>query len=171
MARGVHVWGVMIESLRQLGRPHGWLRSEGKLSATLSADGTVQIAVATGDEATGRHDAVPRTKYPRGAASIEAIEVNQLSLFPNLVAIKPRPVAKPGCLTWMLLHRRLKDSVRWELSLPKSVDEDGIIQSWADRIIFEPLSVESIDDALIGVLDLDDAAGQFDPIVTRKRDE
>lgn len=168
MARGVHVWGTIIESLRQLGRPLGWQRSEGKLATVLSGDGLVQITVATGDEATGIEAATPRTKYPRGAASIEAIEDNQLTLFPGLLPIKKRPIAKPGVLTWLLLHRRLKDSVRWEISLPKTVDSDGMILSWEDRIIFDPLHFDAIDDSLLSGVDLDDAAEQFDPIVTRK---
>jgi hypothetical protein len=170
MARGVHVWGVILETLRQRGRPSGWHRSEGKLSSVISPDGLVQIVVASGDESTGIEEKVPHTKYPRGAASIDAIEANQMSLFPNLVPIRPRS-AKAGALTWILLHRRLRDTVRWELSLPKSVDQEGVIQSWAERIVLEPLSVDLIDDALIAGLDLDDDAEQYDPIVTRKPKE
>lgn len=170
MARGVHVWGTIIEALRQLGRRHGWERSEGKLATAIAPDGLVQVTVATGDDATGVERAVPRTKYPRGAASIEAIEDNQLTLFPSLVPINRRPTAKPGVLTWLLLHRRLKDTVRWEISLPKTVDSDGMILSWEDRIIFDPLQFDAIDEALLSGVDLDEAAEQFDPIVTRKQD-
>lgn len=170
MARGVHVWGTIIEALRQQGRRHGWERSEGKLATAIGPDGLVQITVATGDEATGVEGGVPRTKYPRGAASIEAIEDNQLTLFPGLVPIKRRSTAKPGILTWLLLHRRLKDTVRWEISLPKTVDADGMILSWEDRIIFEPLQFDAIDEAPLSGVDLDEAAEQFDPIVTRKQD-
>jgi hypothetical protein len=170
MARGVHVWGTIIETLRQLGRQHGWQRSEGKLATVLSPDGLVQITVATGDEATGLEAGTPRTKYPRGAASIEAIEDNQLTLFPGLVPIKRRATAKPGVLTWLLLHRRLKDSVRWEISLPKAADKDGMILSWEERIVFDQLQFDAIDDSLLSGVDLDEAAEQFDPIVTRKQE-
>lgn len=170
MARGVHVWGTIIEALRQLGRHHGWERSDGKLATVISPDGLVQITVATGDEATGVDSATPRTKYPRGAASIEAIEDNQFTLFPELVPIKRRVTAKPGVLTWLLLHRRMKDTVRWEISLPKTVDAEGMILSWQDRIIFDPLQFDAIDDALLSGVDLDEAAEQFDPIVTRKQE-
>ncbi|HET8797399.1 MAG TPA: hypothetical protein VFO89_06920 [Thermoanaerobaculia bacterium] len=171
MARGVHVWGVILETLRILGRRvMGWARSEAKLSSVLSPDGNTQIVVATGDEATGVEGAVPRTKYPRGAASIEAIEGNQMCLFPNIAPFK-KPTAKPGALTWILLHRRKKEEVVWEISLPKAVDTDGIIQSWETRIILPPLAVEPLDEELMRGLDLDDAAEQFDPIVTRKRDD
>lgn len=172
MSRGVHVWGVIIETLRIVGRKSvGWQRSEGKLSSVISPDGLVQIVVASGDEATGVDGKIPRTKYPRGAASIDAIESNQMSLFANLVPIKAKATVKPGALTWMLLHRRLRDSVLWEISLPKTVDEYGVIQSWAERIILPPLNVDVVDDALIAGLDLDEAAQQYDPIVTRKQKE
>lgn len=166
MARGVHVWGTIIEALRRLGRADGWTRSEGKLSSVLSPDETVQITVATGDEATGVEGATPRTKYPRGAASVEAIEDNQIALFPEA---RPARRRTSGVLTWLLLHRRVRDCVRWELSLPKSVDEDGIIQTWVDRIILDPLACDLVDDAILSSTeDLDLAARRFDPEVTRK---
>src|ERR1051325_718002 len=152
-ARGVYVWGTMTKTSRQLGRPLGWQRCDaGNLSTVLSPDGRLQIMVATGDEATGLAGLTPHTKYPRGAASIRAINDNQLA-FPALERffIKQQKVERtPGVLTWILLHRRLRDGVRWELSLPKTVGSDGVIVEWEERIIFDPVSFDPIDDGLLG---------------------
>ncbi len=170
-ARGVYVWGTITKTTRQLGRSLGWERCDtGNLSTVLSPDQRLQIMVATGDEATGIVGVTPRTKYPRGAASIRAINDNQMAL-PTLERffIKKQSVDRPaGVLTWILLHRRLRDSVRWELSLPKMVGTDGIIMEWEERIIFEPVSFEPIDDNLLGN-DFDHDGDDFDPTVTRKR--
>src|SRR6266542_1238900 len=166
-ARGVYVWGT-ITTARQLGRRVGWERCDtGNLSTVLSPDGRMQIMVATGDEATGIAGVTPHTKYPRGAASIRAINDNQMS-FPALERffVKKQKIERTSeVLTWILLHRRLRDAVRWELSLPMMVGTDGVIVDWEERIIFDPVSFDPIDDGLLGN-DFDHDGDDFDPTVT-----
>lgn len=93
-----------------------------------------------------------------------------MSLFGEIRDFKSRSKPKPGALTWILLHRRTGNLIQWELSLPKSVDDDGTIGAWAERIILAPVAVDEVDEALLDHVDLDDAAEMFDPIVTRKND-
>lgn len=131
---GFLAWARTTRGLRDLQAPAGWRRSsEGGLETAVSPDGKLALAVATGDEATGRAGSPPKTKYSKGPATAAAIEQNQLSLF-----------AEPGRaelsrVTWLLLIARGVDEVRCELSLPKEIGDDGKVESWSERIILAPV--------------------------------
>jgi hypothetical protein len=117
-----------------------WTRNdEGQLSIVLSPDGQRAIAVATGDESTGILGATPKTKYPKGPATIAAVEKNQLA-FPFLD--QESKGRQKTTETWMLVRRRAGNRVYAELSLPALIGDDGRIEGWAARIIFEPIDLE-----------------------------
>jgi hypothetical protein len=59
----------------------------------------------TGDEGTGRIEAIPTTKYPKGIATKLAVDSNQYSLFSLLPDYVEEEELEPR-LTWILLRRR-----------------------------------------------------------------
>ena len=139
---GYGAWAETICRLGELKRPDNWVRRDpSNLSLIVSPDESVALAVATGDERTGRNGMPhPRTKYGKGPTVLTAVERNaeQLLLFDSA----RREKAKRPPLTWFLLVRRGRGEIRWEVSLPDAVDDEGYIVSWSHRIILEPISLE-----------------------------
>jgi hypothetical protein len=137
---GFLAWARTTRGLRELLAPEDWRRSnEGGLETTVAPDGNLALAVATGDDSTGRAGASPKTKYSKGPATVAAVEQNQLSLFESLEPIVPGP-APTDRVTWLLLIARGGREVRCELSLPAAIGDDGRVEVWAERIILEPVS-------------------------------
>src|SRR5690554_5229579 len=64
---GFSAWAMMVRALREYLLAEGWERSdENNYSLVINPPGTVAIAVATGDDATGCADAQPATKCSKG---------------------------------------------------------------------------------------------------------
>lgn len=158
MAIGCARWGTIVGGVRTRLVPHGWIASSrGRLEETLNPDTRVSIVVSTGDEVTGLNGVEdPRTKYPKGAATKDAIEKNnvQLSLW-SMPGLKPdiSPAVggsatdvgaadSDGVMTWVLLVVRVDDEIRCELSLPYGIGIDNVVQSWAERIILKPIPLD-----------------------------
>lgn len=145
-APGFFSWATTVRALRDILHLDGWISNDdGNFSTVVSPDGHTAIAVATGDEGTGKPLATPKTKYPKGSATAFAVEKNkaQLELFERNQ--KPVEVAKTtGTQTWILMRRRDGDSLFFELSLPAAIGNDGRIEDWAIRLIFEPVKFEVV---------------------------
>jgi hypothetical protein len=122
-APGYSAWSRVVRTLRELNLANGWTKSDAGLSTIISPTGEVAIAVAAGDAFTGT-EKTPSTKYPKGSATQEAVEANQLDLFPS--AKKQRK----GARTWILLVHATATEVRSELSLPESIDGAGFVRTW-----------------------------------------
>lgn len=139
IAPGFFAWARTTRGLRDVLAPGGWRRSrDGGLETVVDPEGKLAIAVATGDDATGRIGVAPKTKSPKGPATAAAIEQNQMSLFadPDPVVSLPVPAER---VTWLLLIARGIDEVRCELSLPEAIGEGGKVEEWSERIILEPV--------------------------------
>lgn len=146
---GLSAWGESVKTLRDGLAPHGWIASnEANLPFTVNAAGTVALAVATGDEATGKVGESPCTKSSKGPRTAHAVAENaaQLRLFP--VEVKPEALTSIGGngrrVTWLLLFYRdeLNLEVRSELSRPTSMDENQRVAGWVERIILEPIGFD-----------------------------
>lgn len=138
---GFSAWARMVRALREYLVPAGWERSdENNYSLVISPNGTMAIAVATGDEITGNASASPTTKSSKGPSTVEAVASNQVQLsLPYDLPPIPAP-ARPADadrerMTWILLVHRSTNEVRCELSLPMSMGTDGRIDAWQERII------------------------------------
>lgn len=166
MAIGCAGWGVTVGATRNRLAPHGWIASsEGRLETTFNPLTMVAIAVTTGDEATGQTGQTPRTKHQKGIATERAIDKNnkQLSLLSRLDPNHPDFVqaGKPdigraddtdvddavvevaeNVMLWELLKFRDKNEIRCELSLPSGYGVDGVVHSWAERIILKPIDLD-----------------------------
>jgi hypothetical protein len=145
---GVHQWADTHLALRDLTSGDGWKHSdEANFSTVISPDRATAITVATGNVFTGsRGPQQPSTKYPRGARTQLAIEINKtLSLFDDPAEIEVEPPPPASRATWVLLIHtdRKAGEVRYELSRPEGQDNEGRVTSWSDRIIFPPLKIQS----------------------------
>lgn len=138
---GFSAWATMVRGLREYLLPAGWERSdENNYSLAINAAGTVAIAVATGDDATGRADFQPTTKSSKGPSTVSAVTGNQLQLDLIFPPVDLPPAARPAAsgeqrMTWILLVHRAHGEVRCELSLPTSMGPDGRVDGWQERII------------------------------------
>jgi hypothetical protein len=143
---GIHRWGVMTRHLRQALRIRGWSSSdEGHLAVALAPDHAIAICVSTGDSATGQIGGSPSTKYPKGSATVTAVEVNrfQLDMF-NSNAMANADESAGGPLTWILLSHMSGGVVSSELSLPSDLGLDGRVNAWSERILLPPLALGQV---------------------------
>jgi hypothetical protein len=137
MLPGLLGWGRTMRGIRERLIPHypDWRRSDvGNYSTVVNDAKHIAIAVATGDENTGRAGRAPKTKHPKGPATMDAVRRNvaQLELF-------DRPPVQPPensqDLTWLLLIASSEEGVFGELSLPDFVGPDDRVEQWNERII------------------------------------
>lgn len=155
-------WGRTVSGLRESLVPRQWeMDNTDNVPRTVHPSGRFAMVVNTGDEGTGDLDSDVSTKYRRGPVSRKAVQVNgQLVLFE--AAGFDSPTGERS--TWFLLVHCTTDQMRSELSLPRTVDEDGRITAWAQRIPLPPFAHEGLD-----VDDDDDDEGpDFDVPVARR---
>ena len=142
-APGFFGWSRTTRGFREGTIPLGWKRSNGvgELATTVDPTGRIAIAVATGCKNTGNPYATPKTKYPKGPATVAAVERNrvQLNLF---VPFNPVPSDPTEAVTWLLLLSHSGKEISVELSLPNAIGADDRVESWVERIIVDPISVE-----------------------------
>lgn len=149
-------WNHMHRALRELLWHRDWAPDDDRnFSRVVRPDGAIALTVATGDELTGLKPKPgrrqPTTKYPKGTETDLAIEVNvQLGLFDDPPVIEDvssgPPLPRPVRQTWWLLNALVDGELRFELSCPEAQDERGHIVKWSERIIFEPISLDGIDE-------------------------
>ena len=145
---GLSDWAVIVKTLRDdlLGR--GWSRDDrNKLEGTINSAGNVVILIETGDEKTGDKlaDPGPSTKYQKGDGIEDVIASNFLLDFGDPERQRQNDKIKAGeglSYTWFLLHARIGDEIRCELSRPLSIS-GGFVDQWSERIILKPIPPES----------------------------
>lgn len=147
---GIAAWVEAVAALRESIMPDGWTRSdECNYALVVSPDGAMAINVATGDMGTGRPDANPSNKAPKGVSTADAISINQVQLELPLPVPELPPPGAEGPLTWFLLLHRTTEEIRCELSLPLEMSPDGRITRWQERII---LSVTPLDGEMVEIM-------------------
>ena len=135
---GLLQFAIMVRTLRERKAPDGWSRNDYKnFSTVVRSDGLVAIAIARGDDGTGNRDAVVSTKYPKGVATLEAVNQNLRLPFDEQDIAQNQGKAS----TWFLLHSRTKDELELELSHPTLINDHGYITKWDVRLILKPLSL------------------------------
>lgn len=145
---GFSAWAAMVRGLREYLLPE-WTRcDENNYSLVINPGGTMAIAVATGDDATGRFDFSPTTKSSKGPSTIDAVASNQMQLeLPYVFDAAPVPAVDDSLeekrMTWILLVHRARGEVRCELSLPTSMGSDGRVDGWRERIILKSIPTDT----------------------------
>lgn len=175
---GISAWGFTVRHLRQRLLPRGWRKEDtSNLPLVIEPRLGIALAIAAGSPATGLAELTPTTKHPKGPMTWNQVTVNRLQqvLFPDQSDLIPTP-AEEERITWFLLIRTeyrpgIDDSgehiARCELSLPAELDEHGFVSLWFERIILDPVTLDSVslpsdnDDE-----DQDEA--EFDVPVTRR---
>lgn len=148
---GLVMWGEVVAALRDQLRPLDWIRQDvGSFPVTVNETLKLAIAVASGDEATGNPYSHPSNRSKKGRNTVEAIEANrQMVLFEEFLQEIKDDVE--GNQTWILMHYTdtTKGEIRFELSLPADIGNDGKITSWSERILLGSIS---FDDDLVEIL-------------------
>ena len=140
---GTSAWAEMIRSIRDSLAATDWTRANpGNLPLVLNADKSMAITVSSGDVETGRAGGFPKTRSAKGPQTAAVVRNNGQAQFafmedatPIIASIKTR-----GRSTWLfLVYRDIQQNVlRYELSLPISMGDDGFVDEWAERILFPP---------------------------------
>ena len=165
---GLTRWARTTRFLREELIPRGWrFDNPRSLPRTIHPSGEFAIVASTGDELTGLLHALPATKYPKGEATVRAVEINeQLALdLGDFDLIEGDDAGE--VLTWLLMYHASEDEFRIELSLPDEI-VDGRITSWAVRIILPAFPRD--EDRLAGLVAPtgDDSDESFVVEVTRR---
>ncbi len=144
MFPAIAAWAETIAAVRENLAPYGWTRSELKnYSRAADAAGRVAIAVAAGNEETGRAEGKPSTKTAKGVRTVEAVVVNQtqLQLFDDPTSAEPAE-GEDDRVTWLLLMCRTETEIRCELSLPVAIGPDMKVSQWQERIILRSIPLD-----------------------------
>lgn len=141
---GSAAWAHTVCALRDQLLPLGWAKNdEGNYPTVIAPDGSFAIGVNTGNEFTGNPFRVPKTKFPKGPATLQKVVNNgDVDLFGQPVLVT---VSEPVQLTWLLLLARIGDAVRCELSRPSDMGEDGRVDTWMERIILPEFRGDDLD--------------------------
>lgn len=143
---GFTAWAQMVRASREYLLPKGWSRSnENNYCVVIDPEGEIAIAIATGDDGTGRSYANPTTKSSKGPRTVDVVIANQhqLVLPLDFPPVPERTIEQDEeRMTWILLVHRGEEGVRSELSLPLSINDDGYIDAWRDRIMLGVLPID-----------------------------
>jgi hypothetical protein len=145
---GTAAWAMTTRSMREelIRAQWGQRMNEMNVPLAINSTKTIAIAVASGDAETGRVGGFPCTRSPKGRATAEAVRENyrQALQRPFEFMIPEEALESTrvtGRVTWLfLIYRDVKAmELRYELSRPTSIAEDGYVDGWAERLIFEPI--------------------------------
>lgn len=143
ISAGVWAWSETVCGLREELVPFGWERSnESNLPLTINPELTVALCVNTGDEDTGLKVGAPCTGSAKGPRTRKAVLENlgQTVMFVDEVLPNAETLNKGGRVVWILLMYRDRKAreVRCELSRPISINAQGFVNGWAERVILSP---------------------------------
>ena len=142
-------YGERTATLREALTPRGWFPAEPDgMCLVVHPEGRLAVMTAPGTSGTGTNADVT-TRRPRGIVTSQVVHVNaQLELDLDMEA--PVPDTAPGRQTWVLLVHSEADEIRSELSLPRSMTEEGYIGGWLDRIPLPTLRLNDLYDEDLG---------------------
>lgn len=132
-----------IAALRDLLVTEGWQKlDEGQYELTLNRSTAVAIAVASGNDNVAQIDGTPSNKSPKGRHTVAAVHSNrQADMFADLLPVEDT-IANVVRDTWVLLHHVTKDGIYSELSRPTKIGDDGMIESWSERILLSKIELD-----------------------------
>jgi hypothetical protein len=144
-AGGLFAYVHTVRTLRDQLIPQGWAScSTDNFALTVNPHTSIAIAVAGGDEDTGRSEGFPRTRNAKGRRTALAIASNQGDLFNDAepVNITHDEGADFVGQTWLLLYYADHREVRAELSLPTAMDDRGRVSGWRIRNILPAIPLD-----------------------------
>ncbi len=145
-AAGFYQWNETVRSLRDNMVVYNWQCSdEGNLPIIIHPEKKIAIAVSSGDQNTGKIDAMPCSKSSKGPRTAAAVKCNAEQLMlPGFEPLQLQGVVdmESKYPTWLLLFYTDMDKLRAELSFPVSMDCDGHISGWHERIILPEFPID-----------------------------
>lgn len=144
---GFSSWSHRVERLRFLSRSAGWKPVNFKnMPMAESPDGQIAIVCIAGDDRVGLEGPPPKTRRDRGPVTENAVGQNaeQLSFLHLLPGLIEKRKKLDHAFTYVLLTCRSGSIVRLELSLPFSIDADGRVAEWTERILLEPVDLGAL---------------------------
>jgi hypothetical protein len=146
---GFYAWAETNRALRENLFTFKWGRkNETNQPLVLNERKDTAITSCSGDKYTGRRDGFPSTRSARGERTRDFVRLNQIAFeFMDDPAPVVASTKVPGRATWLfLVYRDMeRGELRYELSLPRSMDEDGHVDDWAERIIFPSTPFDTTD--------------------------
>lgn len=146
---GMVQYGETNRHLRDGLKPLGWsCLNDRNMELTISPEGGIAVVVAGGNEGVGQVDKKLTTRRRKGATTTQAVDTNRQLPFDFLVPDIAPIVTDDGTKvrqTWVLLHFFTRTELRYELALPVTIGDDGYIETWKERIIFPPVSIDGTD--------------------------
>ena len=161
---GLAQWADTVRALRDVTLAKGWDKSDANnFPLSVHPDGSLVIAVQTGDRDTGVATGRPSNRAAKGKNTEEAVFSNekQIGLFDGIPSL-PEMGESDSRVMWVLLYYIAPNEIRFELSLPYKM-VGGKIREWSERLVFEPISI----DKPLGPLGDDDGT-EFDVPVARR---
>lgn len=145
---GTYAWHEAVCAARDILRPLGWLKQEANNKAlTVNPGRTIAIDISGGTKDTGLESGFPQTRNPKGKQTKMLVNHNQGQLFGFNVGLEHEEHPADEYQTWVLLYyfenSSKKKEIRYELSLPISMEHDRIVE-WSERIICAPLVFDEI---------------------------
>jgi len=143
---GTAQWADTNRSLRDGLVTSRWTRkNETNQPLVINQAKTMAITAVSGDASTGREDEFPSTRSSKGPRVADAIRANQGRFeFMDDPAPVVASMKVAGRSTWLFLFYRdmQRNELRYELSKPTSMNEDGHVSGWSERIIFPPTTFD-----------------------------
>ena len=142
---GSRRWFAGVSALGDRKVPEGWSR-EGDLEGITNPDRTLAIVVTQGDSGVGILTQDVRARRRRGTITVARVQSNGVQLGFDGFEL-PVQSDRPPVL-WMLLHFTGQGILRLELSLPRSIADNGRVIDWAERIPLGSFGYGDSDDTL-----------------------
>jgi len=141
---GLVRWLHLVRNLSLLMLPLGWERCDiDNVPRLIHRERHVALVVVRGDDATGlpfsEVGRFPRSKYPRGSATIRAVHRNDAPFFPMFADLLDDDfVNLDDYKTWFLMVHVDPEQVRAEISLPMPSDS-VYLERWHERLLLPAL--------------------------------
>ena len=152
--RGTMPTGKTTTRLREL-LPNWEVHRSGGHEVTVAPSGSHSIVVMAGDALTGTPSAElhPSNRSAKGRKTREAIWANAASfrlVAPDVWDASLAPPAMWILLFYVVLNDQAGPEILLELSLPQSMNGEGFVTRWSERIVLSPDSVPASDSPTSG---------------------
>lgn len=166
---GQRMYQANVASLREVLLPRKWKKDDTDgVARTVHAERGLAIIVAAGNEFTGvpETDEYFTTKWPKGSCALTGVRYVAEGFDAIDETFPASPNVKGVWEVWYLVHHRVEDEVRVEISKPGRLDGRDHPCDWIERIILNPLKLNPEVD-IHPDSDDDDQGGPEVPVVLK----
>ena len=169
---GIAMWaGTLAQLRRELVKlQQKWeIGRTGNYETVYSKERRIAFAVVGGDKYTGYNGSQhPKLTRKRGPKTTQRVDRNrrieQLALDLHFALDQRGLPPDEDCQTWFVVVHPTDDEVRVEVSLPRAVDEGGLVSKWVERVLLTPVPIAG---AVAPIDDEEDGDDDDGDLVTR----